>query len=100
MNNLTICVIYKARGKGEREKYVSELKSSGVLDAILSENGCLAYEYFYSDKDENTLVLFEKWENSECQKIHMTMRHMKTAFEIKDKYIESATLRRLDISEF
>lgn len=95
MENFTICVIYKAKEKGAREAFVSELSSSGVLDLIRAENGCLKYEYYYSADDECKLVLFEEWQNKECQKIHMTQPHMKTAMEIKAKYIDSATLKQI-----
>ncbi|MBO5440253.1 MAG: antibiotic biosynthesis monooxygenase [Clostridia bacterium] len=98
MENFTILVIYKAKYEGAREEFVKELMGSGVLSAIRSENGCLAYEYYYSNEDKCRLVLYEKWESTEHQKIHMTQRHMSMAMEIKSKYIESAELNQVEIS--
>ena len=99
MNEFTILVIYKAKGEDMREAFVRELTESGVLDAIRNEDGCMAYDYYYSHDDKNALVLYEKWESTEHQKVHMTQPHMKTAMEIKGKYIESAVLKKIEIGE-
>ena len=99
MDNFTILVIYRAKNNGDREAFVKELTNNGVLDAIRSENGCLAYEYYYSNEDAKVLALYEKWESPEHQKVHMTQPHMKTAMEIKSKYIESVQLKKIDISD-
>lgn len=99
MENLEILVIYKAKSVGDRENFVKELTESGVLTAIRNEDGCFAYDYYFSNEDEKTLVLYEKWESPAHQKVHMTQPHMKTAMDIKAKYIESVELKRIDISE-
>lgn len=93
----TILVIYKAKSENAREAFVKELTESGVLAAIRSENGCLAYDYYFSNDDKLKLVLYEKWASREHQKVHMTMPHMVTAMEIKSKYIDSAELKQIDV---
>ncbi len=98
MKTFEILVIYKAKAEGERERFVAELTKSGVLSSIRAENGCLCYEYYFSNEDTCKLVLFEKWESAEHQRLHMTQPHMKTAMEIKSKYIESATLKKIELS--
>ncbi|MBR2024402.1 MAG: antibiotic biosynthesis monooxygenase [Clostridia bacterium] len=99
MENFTILVIYKAKSENARELFVKELTESGVLSKIRNEDGCLAYDYYFSNEDEKTLVLYEKWESPEHQKVHMTQPHMKTAMEIKAKYVESVQLKRIDIKD-
>ena len=99
MNSFTILVIYNAKKEGDREAFVKELSEKGVLDAIRSEDGCIAYDYYYSNEDKKILALYEKWESPEHQKVHMTQPHMKTAMEIKSKYIESVQLKKIDISD-
>ena len=98
MENFTILVIYKAKSVGDRENFVKELTERGVLTAIRNEDGCFAYDYYFSNEDEKTLVLYEKWESPAHQKVHMTQPHMKTAMDIKAKYIESVELKKVDIS--
>lgn len=97
MESFTILVIYNAKYDGAREEFVKELTDSGVLSSIRGENGCLNYEYYFSNEDKCKLVLYEKWETREHQKTHMTQPHMALAMEIKNKYIESATLKQIDI---
>ena len=99
MENFTILVIYKAKSVGDRENFVKELTERGVLTAIRNEDGCFAYDYYFSNEDEKTLVLYEKWESPNHQKVHMTQPHMKTAMDIKAKYIESVQLKKIDISD-
>ena len=99
MNSFTILVIYNAKNEGDRESFVKELTEKGVLDAIRGEDGCQAYEYYYSNEDAKVLALYEKWESPEHQKIHMTQPHMKTAMEIKSKYIDSVKLKKINITD-
>ena len=99
MENFTILVIYKAKSVGDRENFVKELTERGVLTAIRNEDGCHAYDYYFSNEDEKTLVLYEKWESPAHQKVHMTQPHMKTAMDIKAKYIESVELKKIDICD-
>lgn len=98
MEKFTICVIYKAKNERARELFVNELSERGVLELIRNENGCLKYEYYYSSDDKTKLVLFEEWQSKECQQIHMTQPHMKTAMEIKAKHIDSAELKQIQIN--
>lgn len=97
MEKFTICVVYTAKNSKAREEFVKELHKTGVLSLIKGENGCLKYEYYNSVDDETKLVLFEEWENKECQQIHMTQPHMKTAMDIKSKYIEKAELKQISM---
>ena len=99
MENFTILVIYTAKNGKDRASFVKEITESGVLNAIRNENGCHAYDYYFSNEDEKTLVLYEKWESPNHQKVHMTQPHMKTAMEIKGKYIDSVKLKKIDISD-
>ena len=88
-----ILVIYTAKSKEHANDFVCKMTESGVLDAIRAENGCLKYEYFLNGKD--TILLYEAWESPEHQKIHMTQPHMKTAMEIKQKYIDNVLIKKL-----
>lgn len=99
MENFTILVIYKAKSVSDRENFVKELTERGVLTAIRNEDGCHAYDYYFSNEDEKTLVLYEKWESPAHQKVHMTQPHMKTSMDIKAKYIESVQLKKIDICD-
>ena len=75
-----------------REEFLKEVKSQGILDAIRSEDGCLCYDYYRSDEDENKILLIEFWESKTHQEIHMGQPHMEKLREINSKCIKSAKL--------
>ena len=97
MEAFTICVIYKAKSTQAREDFINEISNTGILSLIRGEDGCLTYDYYLSCDDNTKIVLFEAWRDKECQKVHMTQPHMKTAMEIKSKYIDSVELKELTI---
>ena len=47
----------------KREDYIKLLRKEGIVDAIRNEEGCLGYEYYFSEEDKNMILLVEKWED-------------------------------------
>lgn len=82
---------------GKREAFVERVKAEGVLDAILHENGCARYDYYFSAKDPSELLLLERWETKEHQQIHLSQPHMDTLRSFKDEYIETTTLGEFEL---
>ena len=91
MTALTMLVTYKAK-PGMRQTYVQQLRSSGILKKIREENGCLSYDFYFSEEDENTLLLVEQWQDADCQKIHLEQTHMKEAMAVKEQYIDQTSV--------
>ncbi|PWL93589.1 MAG: hypothetical protein DBY07_04510 [Clostridiales bacterium] len=91
MTALTMLVTYKAK-PGMRQTYVQQLRSSGILKKIREENGCLSYDFYFSEEDENTLLLVEQWQDADCQKIHLEQPHMKEAMAVKEQYIDQTSV--------
>lgn len=89
-----LTVAYRAK-EGCARAFVEELEKSGVADLVRAEAGCICYDYYYSAKDENTVLLFEEWESQVHQQIHLTQPHMAALKEIKAKYILDTALRIL-----
>ena len=92
----TIYVNFKCY-EGKREAFVERVKKEGVLDAILAENGCGRYDYYFSDKDKNELLLIEAWETKEHQQIHLTQPHMDTLRSFKNEYIFETVLGEFEL---
>ena len=82
---------------GKREAFVERMKRDGILDDIRNEDGCIKYDYYYSEKDPNTLLLIEQWESKEHQQIHCTLPHMDRMREFKDEYISDTVLGEIQI---
>ena len=81
----------------KREVFVETVKKEGILDAIRAENGCLRYDYYFSEADANELLLIEAWESREHQQIHLEQPHMARLRQMKDGYIETTTLGEFEL---
>ena len=84
---------------GKREAFVERVKKEGILDAVLAEDGCICYDYYFSDKDANELLLVEAWESKKHQQIHIEQPHMATLRALKGDYVESTTLKEFKVIE-
>jgi quinol monooxygenase YgiN len=76
----------------KRAAFIERVKAEGVLDAIRNEDGCLCYDYYLSEKDENELLLIEKWETKRHQQVHLEQPHMALLRSFKDAYISDTRL--------
>ena len=81
----------------KREAFVEAVKKEGILSAILAEDGCIRYDYYYSEADENELLLIEAWESKRHQQIHIEQPHMARLREIKGDYVKNTTLGEFEI---
>ena len=94
----TIYVVFNCL-PGKREAFVQRVKQEGIVDAVRAENGCIRYDYYYSEKDPNELLLVEAWESKEHQQIHLDQPHMVQLRALKDDYIETTTLKEYQVIE-
>ena len=92
----TIYVVFKCL-PGKREAFVEKVKKEGILDAVLAEDGCIRYDYYYSDADANELLLVEAWESKQHQQIHITQPHMAQLRGFKDDYITNTLLGEVEL---
>jgi len=92
----TIYVKFECKDN-KREDFIERVKSSGVLEAIRNEDGCIAYDYYLSEKDKNLLLLIEKWESKNHQQVHLTTPHMDILRSFKDDYILTTTLGEFEL---
>ncbi len=76
----------------KREAFVEAVKKEGILAAIRSEAGCLRYDYYFSEADDNELLLIEAWETKHHQEVHLGQPHMARLREMKADYIGETTL--------
>lgn len=96
MDELILYVTYTAK-PGCREQFVREIVRRGILTAIRNEEGCRAYDYYFSAQDENVVLLIEKWTSPERQRIHMEQPHMAELKKIKEQFIAETRLGRVHL---
>lgn len=94
MEELMLYVRYQTK-PGCREKFVRQLVEEGILTLIRQEDGCLAYDYYFSAQDENELLLIERWQSAEHQRVHMQQSHMARLKAIKEQNVDSTTLGKV-----
>lgn len=82
---------------GKREAFVERVKAEGIRDAVLAEDGCHGYDYYYSDADASELLLLEAWETRRHQEVHIDQPHMAKLRSFKAEYIEETTLREFEL---
>ena len=87
----TIYVIFKCI-ENKREEYVERIKNEGILADVLAEDGCIRYDYYFSEKDPNELLLIEAWESKAHQQAHIDTEHMARLRSFKDEYVLSTKL--------
>ncbi len=92
----TIYVVFKCL-EGKREAYIEKLYEEGIVDAVRAEDGCIRYDYYYSEKDPDEILLIEAWESKEHQQIHIEQPHMARLRELKPEYVESSNLGEFEL---
>jgi quinol monooxygenase YgiN len=73
------------------------VKEEGIVDAVRAEDGCIRYDYYFSEKDANELLLIEAWESQRHQQIHIEQPHMARLRSFKNDYIATTTLGEFDL---
>ncbi|MBE6688297.1 MAG: antibiotic biosynthesis monooxygenase [Ruminococcaceae bacterium] len=92
----TIYVVFKSF-PGKREAFIEKLHSENIVDAVRKEDGCIRYDYYYSEKDPNEILLIEAWESKQHQQTHIEQPHMARLREIKKDYIETSNLGEFEL---
>lgn len=92
----TIYVVFKCI-PGKREEYIKTLKAEGIVDAVRREDGCIRYDYYFSEKDADEILLIEAWESKRHQEIHIEQPHMERLRALKPDFVLSTTLGEFEL---
>lgn len=92
----TIYVVFKCV-PGRREEYIERLKTEGIVDAVRKEDGCIRYDYYFSENDKDEILLIEAWESKRHQEIHIDQPHMARLREIKPEFVLSTELGEFEL---
>ena len=96
MDNLLILVTYRAK-PGQGRAFLSEIAESGLRDKVLAENGCLRYDYYLANGNDDEILLVEMWLSAKHQSVHMTQPHMQKLAQIKETYIEATDVKKYTV---
>ncbi|MBR4767175.1 MAG: antibiotic biosynthesis monooxygenase [Clostridia bacterium] len=81
--------VYYYIKEGMMHKFIDALDKNNIAEQCRDENGCLQYDYFISkDCPKTVLLLIERWENADAQKVHTLQPHFLLLQDLKAKYVE------------
>ena len=83
--SITVNLYYTGKN-GSARKFVEEMVSSGIVDAVRAEEGNERYEYFFSMDDPETVLLIDRWRDQEAIDIHHKSEMMKQIATLRDKH--------------
>lgn len=92
----TIYVVFKCV-PGKREEYIKKLKEDGIVDAVRKEDGCIRYDYYFSENDPDEILLIEAWASKKHQEIHIEQPHMAKLRELKPEFVVSTKLGEFEL---
>lgn len=78
--------IYYVGENGNAVKFANEMMSSGIVDAIRSEEGNLRYDYFLPLEDPETVLLIDAWKDRNALDVHHSLPIMGQIAALRDKY--------------
>lgn len=85
-NNAITVHIYYTGENGSARAFVKEMLTSGLVDEIRKEKGNRRYEYFFSVKNEEAVLLVDSWDNQEAIDLHHASDIMDKITELRIKY--------------
>ncbi len=83
--------------EGKREAFVEAVRAEGIYDAIHREDGCIRYDYYFSESDPCEILLIEAWESKHHQQVHIDQPHMARLRAMKEGYIKSTDLGEFEV---
>lgn len=83
--SITVNLYYTGKN-GNARKFVEEMVSSGIVDAVRAEEGNEKYEYFFPMDDSETVLLIDRWCNQEAIDVHHKSEMMSQIAALRDKY--------------
>ena len=93
---LKVLVTYTMK-EGKRDDFLKAVIDGGLREQVLAENGCLQYDYYITPHNENTILLVERWESRDAQKVHLEQPHMAGVRQAKELYTINTELEFYDI---
>ncbi len=92
MENIVLHVTFTG-APGKAEAFARAMESSGLRQEVLSETGCMQYEYFVPVVGDGTqIVLLEKWRDQACLDAHTNGEPMRKLKELQVPYALEAKL--------
>ena len=91
--SIALNLYYKGKN-GAAKMFMEEMEKSGLADKARNRDGNEGYEYFYSVRDKEMVLLVECWKDDDALHFHHNSDDMKKQAELKDKYELALEVKR------
>lgn len=88
--------LYYTGNNGSAQKFVEEMESSGIADAIRKEEGNEKYDYLLVMKDLETVLLIDQWKDHKVLDAQHASKMMKQLAQLRDKYDLHMRVERME----
>lgn len=85
--------VYYYTKPGLRGAFLTEIKKLGIDKLCRAEDGCIKYDYYFADDNEDELLLIELWQTENHQQAHTLTPHTKQLQQLKQKYVERTEIK-------
>ena len=82
---ITVNIYYTGKN-GNARKFAEEMVSKGIVNDIRDEEGNERYEYFFSMKDPETVLLIDSWKDQKSIDMHHESPMMAQIVKLREKY--------------
>ena len=91
--SIALNLYYKGKN-GAAKMFMEEMEKSGLADKARNKDGNEGYEYFYSVRDKEMVLLVENWRDDDALHFHHNSEDMKNQAKLKDKYELTLEVKR------
>ncbi len=71
---------------GFLDEYIEQFNL--IAEEVRKEKGCIEYELYRKNADDNTLFLFERWDSQQCLDAHLNSEHMLRFFSLTNAWFD------------
>ncbi|MBQ4104123.1 MAG: antibiotic biosynthesis monooxygenase [Clostridia bacterium] len=91
--SIALNLYYKGKN-GAAKMFMEEMEKSGLADKARNKDGNEGYEYFYSVRDKEMILLVERWKDDGALHFHHNSEDMRKQAKLKDKYELTLEVKR------
>lgn len=92
--------LYYTGTNGNARRFAEEMESSGIAEAIRSEEGNLRYQYYQPLDDPETILLIDSWRDQAAIDAHHASSMMAQLAALREKYDLHMNVERFVSEDF
>ncbi len=91
---IVLNVTYKCKPGGMREAFLEKIIAERLDEKSRLEEGNIQYDYYLPLKENDELLLLEKWKDADVLAVHGKQSHFQRIGELKDDYVTETVIEK------